>query len=626
MRFSGFNMTDDTNTNLSVAAGGDSLASKELLRQMTRRVEEVVELLRAQQEILRKRGMNLPSGSIDGLRSFKLKLDTLNKQLGSDQLELRTLRALAETSALINSSLDTDEILNRVIDTVIQLTGAERGYIVLKNRETGELEFRVARGMDREQLISDAPQNDDAPRKNDFIISKSIVNDVMARGESIITNNALEDVRFQEKQSIIGYALRSIMAVPLKVRGEVIGAVYCDNRILQGLFKQDELDLLTAFANQAAVALDNARLFEEARDQLDAVTSARDLMENTFASISSGILAVDDKQRLTTMNAAARQILNVSDDADIYGARLRDLLPPMDSAFYDALDRVASSGQGIRIETQPFQPNRGQRVWNVTLSVLGAVANESTGTAIVIDDLTEQRAREAQLVEVKRYLPLALVNNIRSVDDIDTRGQEREITAVFADVRGFTAFSEKLAPDALMRVINRYLSVASDAINLYEGIVDKYMGDAVTGLFNTQLNPQDDHALRAVQAAVAMLYDLYALHEILPEEQRLFYGVGIHTGHAVLGNVGGADRREFAVLGEASDISKVLQENANGNIIVSPQTYAYIQDVFECEEVELTKTKGRKDLTVGYKVIRRKKSSRTANLFIDDELADLLKE
>ncbi len=626
MRFLGINMTDDTNTNLSVNAGGDTLASKELLRQMTRRVEEVVELLRAQQEILRKRGMNLPSGSIDGLRAFKIKLDTLNKQLGSGQIELRTLRALAETSALINSSLDTDEILNRVIDTVIQLTGAERGYIVLKNRDTGELEFRVARGMDREQLVSDAPQMDEAPRKNDFIISKSIVNDVMSRGESIITNNALEDARFQEKQSIIGYALRSIMAVPLKVRGEVIGAVYCDNRILQGLFKQDELDLLTAFANQAAVALDNARLFEEARDQLAAVTSARDLMENTFASISSGILTVDDKQRLTTINAAACQILNVSDDTDIYGARLRDLLPPMDSAFYDALDRVASSGQGIRIETHPFQPNRNQRVWNVTLSVLGAVANQSSGVAIVIDDLTEQRAREAQLAEVKRYLPLALVNNIRSVDDIDTRGQEREITALFADVRGFTAFSEKLAPDALMRVINRYLSVASDAINLYEGIVDKYMGDAVTGLFNTQLNPQDDHALRAVQAAVAMLYDLYALHEVLPEEQRLFYGVGIHTGRAVLGNVGGADRREFAVLGEASDISKVLQENANGSIIVSPQTYAYIQDVFECEEVELTKTKGRKDLTVGYKVLKRKKSSRASNLFIDSELADLLKE
>ncbi len=88
---------------------------------------------------------------------------------------------------MINSSLDTDEILNRVIDTVIQLTGAERGYIVLKNRETGELEFRVARGMDKEQLVSEsAPVDEQTPRKNDFIISKSIVNDVMARGESII--------------------------------------------------------------------------------------------------------------------------------------------------------------------------------------------------------------------------------------------------------------------------------------------------------------------------------------------------------------------------------------------------------------------------------------------------------
>ncbi len=620
-------MADETNTNLNVAAGKDVPTSKEILRQMTRRVEEVIELLRAQQDILRKRGMNLPSGSIDGLRSFKVKLDALHKQLSSGQAELRTLRALAETSALINSSLDTDEILNRVIDTVIQLTGAERGYIVLKNRETGELEFRVARGMDREQLVHESTSvNEQTPRKNDFIISKSIVNEVMARGESIITNNALEDARFQEKQSIIGYALRSIMAVPLKVRDEVIGAVYCDNRILQGLFQQHELELLTAFANQAAVALDNARLFEEARAQLDAVTSARDLMENTFASISSGILTTDDHQCVTMVNAAARAILDVSEADNPYGVPLRDLLPPMDSAFYDALDHVAASGQGIRIETHPFQPNRGQRVWNVTLSVLGAVANQERGLAIVIDDLTEQRAREAQLAEVKRYLPLALVNNIRSVDDVDTRGQEREITALFADVRGFTSFSEKLAPDALMRIINRYLSVASDAINLYEGIVDKYMGDAVTGLFNTQLNPQDDHALRAVQAAVAMLYDLYALHEVLPEEQRLFYGIGIHTGLAVLGNVGSADRREFAVLGEASDISKVLQENAHGNIIVSPQTYAYIRDVFECEEIELTKTKGRKDLTVGYKVIKRKKSSRTANLFIDDELANLLKE
>ena len=74
-------------------------------------------------------------------------------------------------------------------------------------------------------------------------------------------------------------------------------------------------------------------------------------------------------------------------------------------------------------------------------------------------------------------------------------------------------------------------------INLFEGVVDKYMGDAVTGLFNTPLNPQSDHALRAVRAALSMVYDVLALHEVLPEDQRLFYGIGIHTG------IGGAGQR-----------------------------------------------------------------------------------
>jgi PAS domain S-box-containing protein len=440
-----------------------------------------------------------------------------------------------------------------------------------------------------------------------------------------LTHNAQEDERFHERQSIVGYALRSIMAVPLKVRGEILGAVYCDNRVLQGLFQQHELELLTAFTHQAAVALDNVRLFEEARAQLEAVSGARDLMENTFASISSAVITTDQQGRVATLNAAARQVLGLA-DASVSGTALNEILPPMEPIFYDALESVAQTGRGQRLEVTPVMRGRGERVWNVAISVLGAVAGQSRGIALVIDDLSEQRAREAQLAEVKRYLPLALVNNIRSVDDIDTRAHEREITALFADVRGFTSFSEKLPPDALMRIITRYLSVASDSINLYEGIVDKYMGDAVTGLFNTQLNPQRDHAVRAVQAAMTMMYDLYALHEVLPEEQRLFYGVGIHTGMAVLGSVGSADRREFAVLGEASDISKILQENAHGSVIVSPQTYAYIRDAFECEEVALTKTKGLKDLTIGYKVTKRKKASRTANLFVDSELADLLKD
>jgi class 3 adenylate cyclase/GAF domain-containing protein len=602
--------------------------SAQRVKALAVRIGEISALLRSQQSILSKRGISLPTGGSDQLETLRQRLEALARRLDSGQIELRTLRALADTTALINSALEPAEVLNRVMDTVLMLTGAERAYVVLRSRETGALEFAAVRGIDPDALLSDEPvdrlsADPNAARRADLIISKSVVLDVLQSGEPIITNNALEDERLQGRESVIGYALRSIMAVPLRVRDEIIGAVYCDNRMLAGLFQAHELALLTAFANQAAVAIENAQLFEEARARLDAAMQARDLMDNVFASISSAVLTTDGARRVTVMNDAAMTLLNAGDDD--HGRPLLDLLPPLDERFHMALDIVQQTGQGVRVEQTPLLVGHGQRLWTVTITVLRAAQGHGQGLALVIDDLTEQQAREAQLAEVKRYLPPALVNNLRSLDDIDPRGQEREITALFADVRGFTRFSERLEPEALMRIINRYLSVGSDAINLYGGIVDKYMGDAVTGLFNTQLNPQQHHALRAVQAAAGLMYDLYALHEIVPEGERLYFGVGIHTGVAVVGNVGSEDRKEFSVLGEAADISRVLQENAgHGEIIISPQTYAYVQDAFECEPVTLEKTGGRRDLTLGYRVLRRKKGARSPASLVDSGFIDLL--
>jgi class 3 adenylate cyclase len=120
------------------------------------------------------------------------------------------------------------------------------------------------------------------------------------------------------------------------------------------------------------------------------------------------------------------------------------------------------------------------------------------------------------------------------------------------------------------------------------------------------------------------MYDLYALHEVLPEDERLYFGVGIHTGVAVVGNVGSADRKEFSVLGEAADISRVLQENAGqGEIIISPQTFAYVQDAFECEPLALAKTGGRRDLTHAYRVLRRKKDARSTASLVDSGFIDV---
>lgn len=599
--------------------------TQEQIRQITHRINDLTELLRSQRDLLQKRGMNLPSGSLDNLRTLKMRMDALSKRLVTSQIELRQLRALAETTALINSSLDTDTVLNQVMDTVISLTGAERGYIVLKDRETGELnQFRVARGLDREQLAGFS--DDPAGKKNELIVSKTIVNDVARTGEPVLTDNASQDDRYSGQQSIVSFALRSILAVPLRVRGEVIGVVYCDNRIISGLFQASDRDILTAFADQAAVALENARLFESTREQLNYISEMRALLENIFDSITSGVITVDVSGIVLTGNSAAAHILGINSGGDITGQHLESILPQMDDRFYDAVTRALDEGAQELLELEPVLDDT-THYWNVIVSPLRDGDGGVQGVALVIDDLTEQKTREAQLAELRRYLPLALVENIRSVDDVNVSGQEREITAIATDVRGFTTFSERLQPEQLMEIINKYLSLASDGINLYEGVVDKYMGDAVTGLFNTQINPQTDHAERAVRAAMSIIYDLYALHEVLPEDQRLYYGIGIHTGSAYLGNVGSQDRKEFAALGEAVTISKILEGNADrGEIIISQATYDLVKDAFECEPRTPEKTKGYDELKTVYKVLRRKKGTTTGKLFIDPELAELLQD
>lgn len=605
-------MHDDTTRVPRANGAPDDSPTRQRLRHLDQALSELMELLRNQRDVLKTRGMNLPTGALDTLRTLRMRLDQFKRQQNGTLAQLQQLRALAETTALINSEQETDAVLNAVMDEVVRLTKAERGYIVLINPETGALdEFRVARGIDRAQLEA---SDDNNPR----IVSKTIVEDVARTGEPVLTDNASQDARYQDQKSVVGFALRSILAVPLKLQDEVIGVVYCDNRIQAGLFQSQHKDLLTAFAHQAAVAIQNARLFEAVRYQLAEVTEMRDLRDNTFASITNGVLTVSHTGHVLTCNAAALYLLGIADD--ITGARLRDVMPSMPQEFYEAMNNCLNTGTQHTAEVSLLLAEDDKHYWNLIISALRDAEGHRQGLAIVIDDVTEEHRHKAIMEEVELYLPPVLIKNIRSIDDVNVSGEERFITAMSCDVRGFTTFSELLEPEDLMAIINKYLSVASDAINFYEGIVDKYMGDAVTGLFNTQLNEQPDHPARAVRTALNIIYDLQALHEVLPEEQRLFYGIGIHSGTAFLGNLGGADRKEFSAIGDATILSKILEANAGpGEIIISPATYALVEDQFECEPRTPEKKKGRQDLELVYRVLRRKRGT-TSTFVVAPEL------
>ncbi len=162
---------------------------------------------------------------------------------------------LYNLSQTFNSSLDLDEVLNRVIDEVITTTHAERGFVALRD-ETGQLAFRTARGMD--QTTIEDPE---------FQVSKGVVEEVAQTGDPIQTSNAQLDDRFSSRESVMILGLRSIICAPLKVLDQVTGVIYVDNRLKAGLFTQPDLELLTAIASSAAIAIENARLYQVAVDK-----------------------------------------------------------------------------------------------------------------------------------------------------------------------------------------------------------------------------------------------------------------------------------------------------------------------------------------------------------------------
>jgi GAF domain-containing protein len=221
-------------------------------------------------------GINTATAAIQrDLRGMQKTSRNVTKQLAN-------MQGLVRTSALITSSLDLDKVLNEVIDTIITLTGAERAYLMLKESGTEELKIRAARNWDQESLS-----------ERDVVFSRGVIDEAFKQKKPIVTLNAQEDERFQNRQSIAANQLRSILCIPLILQDEIIGVLYTDNKAQMGLFDEDTVPLMSAFAQQAAIAIVNARRFTTVKSDLD---SARAEVQRLRIQIDQAKLDAEIKQ------------------------------------------------------------------------------------------------------------------------------------------------------------------------------------------------------------------------------------------------------------------------------------------------------------------------------------------
>ena len=221
-----------------------------------------------------------------------------------------------------------------------------------------------------------------------------------------------------------------------------------------------------------------------------------------------------------------------------------------------------------------------------------------TGTLIITNYIREERRRREIRGAFGQYVSPDLVSQL-SEDGAELKlgGQTRELTLLFSDVRGFTAISERFRddPQGLTLLMNRFLTVLSNAILDQRGTIDKFMGDAVMAFWNAPL-PTENHQAASCRAEIDMLARTAELNEQLPDDTpRINVGIGLNTGTCVVGNMGSYSRFDYTALGDTVNLASRLdgQSKTYGvGTVVGESTAEVVSDTFALIELDLIRVKG----------------------------------
>ncbi|MBW2324115.1 MAG: adenylate/guanylate cyclase domain-containing protein, partial [Deltaproteobacteria bacterium] len=214
--------------------------------------------------------------------------------------------------------------------------------------------------------------------------------------------------------------------------------------------------------------------------------------------------------------------------------------------------------------------------------------------------ITEEREKKKIKGAFQTYLHPSVVNEVlKNPDMLKLGGQKKVLTVLFSDIKGFTTISENMDPEALVHLLNEYLTAMTDLVFKYDGLLDKYEGDAVMAIWGAPLD-LPDHPLKACRTGLEMLSELQRLREQWAQEDpaipNIDIRIGLNTGLMVVGNIGSETRFDYTVIGDEVNLGSRLEgasKEYGTNIIISETTYEHVKDVMLCRELDLVAVKGK---------------------------------
>lgn len=406
------------------------------------------------------------------------------------------------------------------------------------------------------------------------------------------------------------------LAIPLLARGRTLGVLLVARS--EPPFSTDDLTLLITLAGQGAAAIDNARLHDESRRQALALRQAQAHQQSIIRSLTAALIAVDHERVITAWNPAASQLTGVSEETAL-GRRMAEIVPSGFASWLSALaSQAEEDDQTIMMGHEWSGPlgGRNRVILTARVALLRAVDDRRRheGFVFLINDLTEvARLEEARRIEAQRrqqihelfgrYLAPRVVDQVlRNPEDVRLGGTRREVTVLFADLRGFTTLAETRPPEEVVSILNRFLGLAASEIIRELGTLDKFLGDGVMAVFNAPVD-LPEYETAALRAALRMCRRLGKTAQEAGVD--IGFGIGITTGPAIVGNIGAPELMNYTAVGDVVNLAARLQADAAaGEVLLDEVTANRVRSRFELEPLGPRRVKGRTQPVNVYRVLR----------------------
>ena len=497
----------------------------------------------------------------------------------------------------VTAEIDLGALLKRVMEEATRMLNADRATLFLNDEKTNELFSRVAMG--------------DGIGEIRLPNTAGIAGSVFTSGKSMNIPYAYADLRFNpsfDKQT--GYFTRSILCVPvINKEGKVIGCTQVLNKT-GGKFTSEDESRLKAFTQQVAIALENAKLFED-------VSKSRKYNESMLSSMSNGVITINSDGIIVTCNKSGLKILKSSEE-DILNKSSKNFFTGNISWIYDKISNVNKSKEPDLImdaEIEIFN-NETSKIDKISanLTILPLINEDSDGrtdqsddflgTLLMFEDISSEKRMKSTM---SRYMDPGIANQLLE-DGADVMGGlDTTATLLFSDVRSFTSITETLGAQGTVKLLNEYFEIMVNCIAEQGGMLDKFIGDAIMAAFGLPIAHEDDED-RGVKAGINMIVRLWEWNEQREKDGKppVEMGLGLNTDKILAGNIGSKKRMDYTMIGDGVNLAARLEsacKQYNARILISDNTFKKLKGTYRVRYIDDVVVKGKTEPVGVYEVL-----------------------